>query len=339
MKKRITKPSACSINTAAIPAELKELRQWVVWREEPRDNGKMAKVPVDPKTGRNASVNDPSTWGTCEEAQEYCEKFKDQGCCGIGFVFTASDPYVGIDLDNCRNPETGEIQTWAEEIVLRLNSYTELSPSGTGLHVIVQGQLPAGGRRKSQVEMYDRGRFFTMTGQALHGYTSTIENRQKLLEEIHGSLLGSQGGSQQGTRSGASTQKLTPEWQALLDQMEDAELTPEDEEILRQLEAGQEGKIYQLLALGKWEEVGAYRKKGYYDSISEADQALMNKLARLTGGDPGRMKAIFAETGLMRPKIDDHPTYLARTIKTAIAGLAWQPNQMNGNIQGVNLDG
>jgi putative DNA primase/helicase len=64
---------------------------------------------------------------------------------GIGFVFTESDPFCGVDLDACVDPKTGEIASWASEIVRELNSYTAFSPSGTGLHVLLRAEFPPGG--------------------------------------------------------------------------------------------------------------------------------------------------------------------------------------------------
>ena len=67
---------------------------------------------------------------------------------GIGFVFTPEDPYVGIDLDGARNPETGIIEPWASEIIAACASDTEISVSGTGVHIIIEGALPSGCRHR-----------------------------------------------------------------------------------------------------------------------------------------------------------------------------------------------
>jgi primase-polymerase (primpol)-like protein len=94
--------------------------------------------------------------------------YQDGHCDGIGFVFSSADPFVGIDLDDCRNPETGEIAAWAQKIISRVQEgYIEISPSGTGVHIIVEGSVRDGGMRKGKVEMYGRGRFFTVTGRVL----------------------------------------------------------------------------------------------------------------------------------------------------------------------------
>jgi primase-polymerase (primpol)-like protein len=94
---------------------------------------------------------------------------KEHGYGGIGFVFTPEDDLCGVDLDGCLDPETGEIEGWAQEIIEELDSYTEISPSGTGVHVLVRGTLPAGRNRKGRFEAYDRGRYFTVTGRHLAG--------------------------------------------------------------------------------------------------------------------------------------------------------------------------
>ncbi len=148
---------------AATPGELQARPQWLCWRTEWR-NGKRTRVPVNPRTGRLAKVDDPTTWGTFEEAQAAASRLQ---CDGVGCVFTADDPYCGRDIDKCRDPETGETEAWAAKIVERMNSYTEVSPSGTGLHIIVRGKLPPGPRRKGRVEFYDQGRYFTMTGDVV----------------------------------------------------------------------------------------------------------------------------------------------------------------------------
>jgi primase-polymerase (primpol)-like protein len=103
------------------------------------------------------------TWGTFDEVAAVLDKYD-----GVGFVFCSADPYVGIDLDGCRDPETSEIKAWALEIIQGLVSYAEVSPSGTGVHVIAKAKVPTN-VRSGKVEMYSSERFFTMTGQVLGG--------------------------------------------------------------------------------------------------------------------------------------------------------------------------
>jgi primase-polymerase (primpol)-like protein len=165
---------------------LKDLRQFVNWRYEERDS-KLTKVPLCPHTGKLAAVDRPRTWGTYREAVQAA---KEHGYDGVGFVFTEEDRYAGIDLDKCRDPKTGEIEEWARELIEHLDSYTELSPSGSGVHVLLKAKLPLGGRHQGHIEMYDSGRFFTVTGKCLPGTPKRIEECQVEVEILHGKLFG-----------------------------------------------------------------------------------------------------------------------------------------------------
>lgn len=124
-------------------------------------------MPVDPGTGQYASVADPTTWTSYGLA---LDRYRDDAELDVlGYVFTESGPYLGIDLDDCRDPDSGELDGWAGLVVNELDSYTDVSPSGSGLHVLLEGDVPEGGNRNGAVEMYDHKRFFTMTGQHLDG--------------------------------------------------------------------------------------------------------------------------------------------------------------------------
>ena len=175
-----TLPSPRPEDGQVLPAELRERPQWVGWRLRQRASApKPTKQPLNPRDGELASTTDPATWGTFEEA------LKCPGTAGVGFVFTRDDPYVGIDLDGCRNPETGALEKWAADIVAQLASYTEVSPSGTGVHVIVRGSLPGTRRRKGPIEMYAEGRYFTMTGKWLADTPQEIAERTAELNALH----------------------------------------------------------------------------------------------------------------------------------------------------------
>jgi putative DNA primase/helicase len=147
---------------ALIAAGLHTEHRFVGARAEFRD-GRLTKVPYCAfKPTQKASSTDPATWCDFDTARDAIQRGKLPL---LGFVL--GQGYVGVDLDKCRHPETGVIEAWALEIVEQLNSYTEISMSGTGVHVICRGELPKGGRREGRIEMYDSARYFVMTGQPL----------------------------------------------------------------------------------------------------------------------------------------------------------------------------
>lgn len=160
--------------------DIRDLRQWLVWRLEER-HGRPTKIPYSPATGQRASSTTPESWASYQEA---VRSRKDHGYDGIGFVFSKDDPFCGVGLDGCLDPKTGELEGWARKIVEELDSYTEISPSGTGVHILIRATLPEGRNRKDRIEMYDRGRYFTVTGRHLVGTPPSIESRQEQLTSL-----------------------------------------------------------------------------------------------------------------------------------------------------------
>ena len=161
---------------AAIPGELRALSQWVLWRREERD-GKATKVPYQADGQRKASTTDPATWATFAAALEAVEVGGIAD--GLGFVFSPDDGYCGVDLD------AGLSKSERGAIMATLDSYSEFSPSGQGVHVILRAGLNGHGRnRKGPFEVYEDGRYFTFTGAHVRGTPTTIEARQPQLDEI-----------------------------------------------------------------------------------------------------------------------------------------------------------
>ncbi|AXR76146.1 phage NrS-1 polymerase family protein [Natrarchaeobaculum sulfurireducens] len=288
------------INGGTIPEALIERAQWICWRAEDRD-GKTTKVPVDPETGNFASTMDDRTWTVFERALEYATSGAADG---IGFVFTATDPLVGVDLDDCRDPETGEPLEPAPSIIEQLDSFTEVSPSGTGYHVILEGDLPDGRNRHGSIEMYDQARFFTVTADHVDGTPASINERQEALEEVHEEFIASK------VSGAADTVDADPPNTGTRDQS----LELEDEDLLEKARSASNGEKFDRLWRGS---------TAGYDSKSEADMALCCLLAFWTGGDRTRMDHLFRQSGLIREKWDevhyaDGSTYGEKTIERAI---------------------
>jgi len=286
---------SAAVPTDSLPDAFLTYDHWICWREEERD-GQFTKLPVDPHTDSFASTTDAETWSDYETALNHAEA----NDLGLGFVFTDSDPFVGVDLDKCRDIETGQPETWAKELVQELDSYTEVSPSGTGYHVLLEGSLPEGGNRKGQVEMYEASRFFTVTGDHVEGTPQEIKERQQALEAVHREHV-----ADEFTQEETDTEEEPTETLAL-----------DDEELLERAQSAKNGEKFERLWNGS---------TSGYESHSEADMALTSMLAFWTGGDAAQVDRLFRESGLYREKWDDQhfsdgSTYGERTIEKAIRG-------------------
>ena len=275
------------------PSEMVDYNHWVCWKTEMRDkeiNGKKTKVPTkvpySPHGGK-AETNNPSTWDTLEQAQAHLAKNNDLE--GIGYVFADDDPFCGIDLDKCGNPDTGEIDADAQKIINDFASYTEISPSEEGTHTIIKGKKKGKKARKGKIEIYDSGRYFTMTGNVLDGYT-TIENRQEQLDALYDALFAKE------------EKKDVPPKQTTV--------SLDDQELIEKAKNAKDGAKFTSLWDG---DISGY------DSHSEADLALCSLLAFWTGGDYGRIDRLFRQSGLYRDDKWEREDYRERTIKKAIA--------------------
>lgn len=277
--------------TSNIPKELTQLNQWICWRHEKRRN-RPTKVPYQRGGRARADVTNPTTWSTFAEVCE-CDATN-----GLGFVFTPDDPYVGIDLDNCLDGDT--LAPWASDLLASLPpTYTEVSPSGRGLKLWVRGELPPGHRNRrkiegGEIEVYDTGRYFTVTGERYGASPSSVASAD--------------------LRSWYSRwfPVLTPAGRPLpsipvLD-------TPQgfdgpDDLMIR--------KIRRSASREKFERLWAGHIDAYGDDHSAADQGLCNILAFWCGPDPERIDRVFRQSGLYRDKWN-REDYRDRTIDGAI---------------------
>jgi putative DNA primase/helicase len=288
------------------PGELRTANQFVCWLEEDRD-GDVTKVPYSVHGGRASSTN-PKTWAPFEAAIAYAE---EHSMSGVGFVFTEDDPFAGIDIDKCRDPETGEIEPWAWKIVTAFDSYTEVSPSGTGLHIFVKATLPGPNNRKGPLEMYESGRYFTLTGEHLGGTPTEIHERQDVLERLYRHVFKIE-------KASNATNGRKPQT---------APLDVGDEDLLALAKQAKNGEKFSRLWSGDTSD--------YADDDSRADLALCSLLAFWTDGDTERMDHLFRQSGLMREKWNRHD-YRDRTFNRVLEGRTefYQPGEKvsaNGN--------
>jgi primase-polymerase (primpol)-like protein len=311
-----------------IPEALCDREQWVCWKKTKRD-GKATKIPVTPGGGGFASSTDPETWTGFEIALEYAQTGKADG---IGFVFTDDDPIVGVDLDDCRDTQTGEVDSEAQDIIERLDSYTEISPSGTGYHVLIEGELPEGRNRRGHIELYDRARFFTVTGDHLEEMPTHIARRQDALVAIHREYVqgpSSNEKSNSPNRGGSEDHSESVDSTDL--KIDNADVDLDDEDLLEKAQRASNGPKFERLWGGN---------TGGYESNSEADMALCCLLAFWSGGNQRQIDRLFRQSGLLREKWDevhfaDGSTYGEKTIDRAISNTSefYDPDRGNRSKQ------
>ncbi|MDH9600526.1 phage/plasmid primase, P4 family [Staphylococcus capitis] len=275
-----------------IPDELKRLNNWCVWKFEKR-NGKRTKIPFNAETGEFAKSNDKSTWSSYETA------VNAEGVDGIGFFF--EPPYLGIDIDDIdddlhRFKQGDKLDNIVSEFNEAFKSYTEVSPSGNGLHIIVKGKIPGSRRRKGNIEMYDSGRFFTMTGKNIGKYKDVTEVSEQVFKTIYNKYL----------PDNTVKYPTTNNYQQNIHNLSEID-------VINEIYKSKQAKLFDDLMKGNYEP--------YYTSHSEADMALANILAFWCARDYSQMDSIFRQSNLYRDKWDEkrkNSTYGEQTLFKAI---------------------
>ena len=275
-----------------IPDELKQLNNWCVWKFEKR-NGKRTKIPFNAATGEFAKSNDKSTWSSYETA------VNAEGVDGIGFFF--EPPYLGIDIDDIdddlhRFKQGDKLDNIVSEFNEAFKSYTEVSPSGNGLHIIVKGKIPGSRRRKGNIEMYDSGRFFTMTGKTIGKYKDVTEVSEQVFKTIYEKYL----------PDNTVKYPTTNNYQQNIHNLSEID-------VINEIYKSKQAKLFDDLMKGNYEP--------YYTSHSEADMALANILAFWCARDYSQMDSIFRQSNLYRDKWDEkrkNSTYGEQTLFKAI---------------------
>jgi len=273
-----------------VPSELIEYKQWVLWKRVDL-NGRTAKLPISAWSGKAAACDKPETWTSFRHVCYALRKYRAEG---IGFVFTSSDPFCGVDLDHCRD-QAGKLNPKASELVRKLNSYTELSPSGTGLHIIVKANIVGSGRRGTVLEIYSAGRYFTITGNHLAGTPNGIEERQSELDGI----VREQFSPDRNEKEAKATEPRTR--------------FRSDTELIRRALDAKSGARFSKLWNGDITD--------YDGDHSRADAALCRMLSYWTGGNPTHIDRLFRMSGLMRDKWNrktGEETYGRRTIRLSL---------------------
>ncbi|MCE9568370.1 MAG: hypothetical protein K8U57_40740 [Planctomycetes bacterium] len=309
------RPTPLRVEHDGIPMELQRQPNWVAWRYEltigKDKTRRWTKVPtvacnwLSPEHGGNAKSTDPMTWTKFGCALLYY--FEDHGADGISFVFSEADPFCGVDLDDSYDPVAKCLKDWAQPIVESLDSYTEISPSATGVKVFLKGEIPGPRRKKGDVEMYDRDRVFTVTGHHLPGTPETVNERPAALLRLYTQTFGTIKPPQQPkavTKASAATASVVFD-----DAVPDAGGLSVDE-VVRLASAGPKGDKFKRLWAGDC---------GGYESQSAADMALCSILAFWCRRNAGQMDSAFRRSGLFRPKWN-RSSYREPTLRKAVSG-------------------
>jgi putative DNA primase/helicase len=312
----------------SIPVELRSLPQWVCWHYTER-NGKRTKPPIDPKSNGkllNAKSNDPATWSDFDTAVATAERLN---LAGVGLVLSETDGLTGLDLDHVFDPETGELDSLAVEVLDRFaGTYTEISPSGSGIRIWCYGKPQRSGKCVGKVkwlEVYSHpsNRYLTVTGHHWPGSSTFVTDQQTALDWLHSRFMQDSTG-----RGEAPTEKpRSPSVESCL---------TDDDILLTKARQASNGAVFDALWAGDL--------SGYGDDHSSADLALCNLLAFWTNSDPARIDRLFRQSGLMREKWDTvHDpatgrTYGGMTIDKAIAGCkgGYSSQQRKGQAPGYS---
>jgi len=317
---RDQKPALPPPDWDAIPTALRAAIRWVLWRLVWRANadgkGKWDKVPFQ-TSGKAAKPNDATTWTNFEKVKA---AYKPEKYDGIGFMLGGG--FAGVDLDDAIDSETGELATWANDIVRQFNTYCELSPSATGVKLIGHG-LWTGDRHRwkhetGEIEVYSEKRYFTITG-VLVGETTKVANIQTALDELAGETHKPDDIPPPPRAPGAGGSALS-----------------DDEELIRKAMAAKNGDKFRRLWAGD--------TSGHGKDDSAADLALCDMLAFWCGPDPASIDRLFRQSGLMRPKWDEKrgaTTYGERTIGKALAGRTefYNPHRAGATFSGRETAG
>ncbi len=306
-------PATLPVEPDGIPGELKVHTQFLNWDWEFRGD-KWTKPPLRVTGNGYAKSNDPTTWGPFAAA---FAAYQQRDLAGVGFALSPDDDFFFIDLDHCRNPETGAIAEWARPI-LRLfrHTYQEISPTGTGIKIIGYGRLSGCRHVKhmasspgAKIELFDRDKYTTLTGHRCQGASPILSDCQAALDSLEGEFF---------------APEAVPRPEAPVEPL------PPHEDDIRRLERARASKNgAEFVALFDHGDTSRY---GGDDS--SADQALCNYLAFWLGPDRARIDRVFRLSALMRPKWDkrhhgDGRTYGEGTIDNALAGRTefYQPRQ------------
>ena len=306
----ILKPTALPVEAAGIPAELKARDQWVLWRHTwKKKKQAWAKAPFQ-IDGKPASSTNPKTWAAWNEVRgEFC--LSPGAFDGVGYVFSADDPYFGIDLDSCVRPD-GSFAPWGPELrgkladagsvpdamvlIKQLATYAEISPSGAGVKLVGIGKPPGtrgrtvGSKAIGEIGSFHAEKYFALTGHHVPGTPAEPRECQAELDKLYTAVFGELKAATSASNGAASSNGH-----------------PSDEEVLERLFSSKASEKINRLFGGD---------TSGHTSASQADESLAYHLA-FWSRDPEQIARLMRRSKLTREKWD-REDYLPRTIGRAL---------------------
>lgn len=303
-----------------IPEELVDLEQWITYALEEEDS-KMAKKPHATKVSEGdygkfvkwAGVRSPDQFVDYMTAYKFVKRVNTSDeinttLKGMGLVITEDDPYVAIDLDDCVD-EQGHIKDFANKFLGSLDTFWEISQSGTGLHAIVKGELDPDYKNRNDdlgVELYEEGRFIAMTGDRVKGTSEEIGRETRRLQELQRKYLDED-----------TTSDEEIDFDTEQPQSSDA---PSDVEVVRTAKAYDE------------EFARLHNGSNHVDDnggANDSDLAYCNKLSFWTQGNASQIERIWKNSPRSREKLE-RDDYVQETITKAMKS---NPDNFSGNYR------
>lgn len=311
----VLNPAVClphfkPFRAGGVPDELKGYAQWVCWKLEQKSEDpskKPSKIPYSPLSGRKSGSTEKFRNASWSDFDLVCKAYQSGFYGGVGFAVTEQDPFVVIDFDHCVTD--GVIHSDALGWIRKLGGYAEISPSGTGVHIILRGKKPGdrctNKKGEYEIEVYEKARFITITGHVIEDFSQVEENQDALSDFYYEKLH---------VAEPAPKPVRTP--------VDIGAIPDDDRDLINLILASKQGPKFDRLMSGDTSGYGNGENAGH----SEADLALCMILAGWTREDPERMDRIFRSSGLMRPKWNRSAgecSYGELTIRNAIKRNTW----------------
>lgn len=301
---RATRKNTATCLRENTPQLIQEQKQWVVWKYQTRE-GKLKKPPFSPHNGRSANITHPQVLGTFEQA---LARYKAGGYAGIGYVLRDCT-ITALDLDKCRDPQTGAVAPWAQKIIDRLKpyAYIEISPSNEGIRIFIHAKLPKDGYKKGQLEAYGNLRYVTTTGNHLENTPTDLapsQQAQNALNEIVREYFP----DDLNVNTGGGHAHVSDKPQPI------SSLNRSDDQVREKMLSSKNGSQIARLMSGNHQG----------QDPSRADLALCAHLAYWTNGDARQIDRLFRQSGLYREEkwnkrhSGDGLTYGEMTIQKAL---------------------